>query len=605
MRTRALAAVALVGVLVGGGLLLGDHTDAGDAVLAAVIALILVPEIWQVLQTLRAGRVGVDAIALLAMATALALQEYLAGAVVALMLSGGNALEDWAAGRSRRELRALLERAPQSAHRIVDGRVEEVAVSALSPGDVVSVRAGEVLPVDGLLESPRAVVDEAALTGESLPVDHARGGSLRSGTTNAGDAFEMRATRTAADSSYSRLIALVRSAEENRAPFIRTADRFAVYLLVLTLTMGGIAWAVSGDSIRFLAVLVVATPCPLILAAPIAFIAGISRAASRGIIVKSGGAIEALGRARTVLLDKTGTLTIGRPSVDRVQTAPGFDGNEVLRLAASLDQMSAHVLAESLVADARRRELALVLPEHVDESPGQGIAGIVDGRRVIAGSEDLVRAAGVETPPIAADGADAHHAHVFVAVDGKFAGTLLLADELRHDAVKLSDELDRMGIGDVAMLTGDHAETARQVAAAAGITDVRAELSPEEKLEIVRQMHDDPQTSPVVMVGDGINDAPALALADVGVAMGTAGVTASAEAADAVITVPEISRVSDAIAIGQRSQHIALQSVVAGIGLSVIAMGFAAVGMLPPVAGAFLQEAIDVAVILNALRALR
>lgn len=604
MSPRALAASALGGLLIGAALALASAQDAANAVWAAVIVLLLIPETSAVYRTLRAGRIGVDSIALLAMVTALALQEFLAGAVVALMLSGGNALEDWAEGRSREELKSLLDRAPRTAHRVVGGGVEEVPVGALVPGDTVSVRAAEVLPVDGTLLSARASIDESALTGESLPVDHAAGGRLRSGTLNGGEPFEMRATASAADSSYARLIELVKAAEADRPPFVRMADRFAVVLLAATLLIGGAAWFLSGDSIRFLAVLVVATPCPLILAAPIAFIAGVSRAASRGIIVKSGGAVEALGRARSVLLDKTGTLTLGQPRIESIRTVDGFDADELLTLAASLDQMSTHVLAESLVATAGARGLTLELPSETSEAPGEGIRGTVAGRDVTVGTAQLIARAIGGGPPPMVDG-DHRHAHVFVAIDGAYAGTILLADQLREDAAAITPSLRAEGVRRVAMLTGDHASTARYVAERAGIDEVRAEQSPEDKLEAVREFRRDPDLRPVVMVGDGINDAPALALADVGVAMSSAGVTASSEAADAVVTVPEISRVVEAIHIGRRSRKIALESVLAGIGLSVIAMIFAALGAIPPVAGALLQEVIDVAVILNAMRALR
>lgn len=604
MNPRLLAATALGGISLGAVLAIASADDAAHAVWAAVIVMLIVPETIAVARTVRSGRVGVDTIALLAMATALVMEQYLAGAVVALMLSGGNALEDWAQGRSRRELQALLERAPTTALRLVDGGVEEVNVEDLARGDVVSVRALEVLPVDGILVSPRANIDESALTGESLPVDHAAGGKLRSGTTNSGDPLEMRATASAAESSYARLVALVRSAEADRAPFVRMADRFAVVLLVLTLAIGAGAWILSGESIRFLAVLVVATPCPLILAAPIAFVAGVSRAAARGIIVKSGGAIEKLGQARSVLLDKTGTLTVGQPQIAAMRTTDGFDAEEVLRLAASLDQMSTHVLAESLVAAARARDLELSLPSDVEEVPGEGVVGRVDGLSITVGTIQLLKDTHSLTSVAMSDD-DPGHAHVFVAIDGQHAGTILLADELRGDAASVQPNLEAEGVRRVTMLTGDHVQTARHIADRAGIADVRAEQSPKDKVDAVKEFQSDPELCPVVMVGDGINDAPALATADVGIAMSMAGATASTEAAEVVITVPEIGRVVEAIRIGRRSHAIALQSVLVGIGLSIVAMGFAAAGLIPPVAGAFLQEVIDVAVILNAMRALR
>jgi heavy metal translocating P-type ATPase len=601
---RALALVALLGLVTGLILKSAGHDTAADRSWALVIVLLIVPETLAVLRTLLSGRLGVDSIALLAMATALIMEQYLAGAVVALMLSGGNALEEWAAGRSRRELTALIERAPISAHRLDGGQVEEIPIEAIAVGDVISVRAGEVIPVDGSLLSATASVDEAALTGESLPVEHARGRHLRSGTTNAGNALELRATATAEESSYARLVALVAQAEDDRAPFVRMADRYAVYLLVATLGIAGAAWAVSGESIRFLAVLVVATPCPLILAAPIAFIAGISRAASRGVIVKGGGAIEGLGRAHSVLLDKTGTLTIGHPQLETIVAAGELDETEMLRLAASLEQMSTHVLAQTLVIEAESRELTLSLPTDVSEVPGEGVKGVVEGRAVVVGSSHLLAAAiGVEPPELI--GSRAGSAHVFVAVDGRLAGTLLLADQLRDDAYSVPVELHALGVKRVAMLTGDHEQTARYVAGQAGIDEVLADQTAEDKVTAVKHFQSLEDGGPVVMVGDGINDAPALASADVGVAMSTEQATASTEVADVVVTLPEIGRVVEAVAIGRRSYEIALQSVLVGIGLSVVAMGFAAVGMIPPVAGALLQEGIDIAVILNAMRALR
>lgn len=609
MRDRLLAIAALTGIATGSALHLLVSDTAAHVTWAAVIALLLIPLTWEVVVTVMRGRVGVDAIALMAMATALAMQEFLAGAVVALMLSGGNALESWAAGRSKRELHALIDRAPRIAHRYEDGRIIEVDVSSISIGDRIAVRAGEVIPVDGVLVSESATADESALTGESIPVEHHHNSALRSGTSNAGDAFDMRATRLAEDSAYSGLVKLVRDAELNRAPFVRMADRYAAFLLPFSLILGGAAWAVSGDSVRFLAVLVVATPCPLILAAPVAFIAGISRAASAGIIVKGGNAIEALGQTRAVLLDKTGTLTLGTPEIDHIITVGDVDEDELLRLTASLDQLSAHVLAEALVHGVEARGVVLEIPSDVREEPGKGIRGMVSGREVLAGTAELLRLHGIDdladvdarVDRFNGDG----HARVYVALDGEIAGVLLLADKLRDDASELTRSIHGQGIRHIAMVTGDHESTAREIADQVGIDDVYSQMTPEEKLAIVRRMQSDPDTHPVVMVGDGINDAPALALADVGIAMGTAGATASSEAADAVITVNRIDRVSTAISIGRRSLHIARQSVLIGLGLSVAAMAFAAAGLIPPVAGALLQEAIDIGVILNALRALR
>jgi heavy metal translocating P-type ATPase len=449
------------------------------------------------------------------------------------------------------------------------------------------------------------VLDESSLTGEPLPATYARGHTVRSGTANAGDAFELRATRRVEDSAYAALVALVREAEQRRAPFVRMADRYAVFFLPLTLAVAGGAWAISGDAVRGLAVLVVATPCPLILAAPIAFVAGLSRAAHVGVIVKGGVAIERLGDARTVLLDKTGTLTLGVPGIERVIALDGIAGEELLRLAASLDQLSSHVLAGAIVRKASTEMIALARPERAREAPGQGIEGVVDGRRVVVGSAAWLAEHGIDADDRQAllapsDG----NAMVLVGVDEHLAGIFVMGDHIRPDAHELIRRLRAAGVRHVAMLSGDREEIAQAVGAELGLDRVYAQQSPQEKLDVVRRLRGDPRCAPVVMVGDGINDAPALATADVGIAMSNAAATVSSETADAVITVDRIDRVADAIVIGRRTVHIARQSVVGGIGLSMCGMALAAAGLLVPLAGAIFQEAIDVAVILNALRAL-
>ncbi len=583
--------------------------QSGDLIWAAAIVLTLIPLTWSVLRTLMNGDVGVDAIALVAMVGALALGEYLAGAVIALMLSGGNALEAAAGRRARRELTALLERAPRIAHRREDSKIEEVSVGKIAVGDRIVVRAGEVVPVDGAVQSERAVIDESTLTGEPLPVTHGRGSTISSGTLNAGEAFDMRASRTSSESAYAGIVALVKDAEQQRAPFVRMADRYAAILLPVTLVIAGAAWAFSGDPVRALAVLVVATPCPLILAAPVALISGVSRAAHIGVIAKGGGTIEKLGEARTVLLDKTGTLTHGRPEIEQVKSTDGLAPEEVLRLAASVDQLSAHVLAEALVHGAEGRGLELEFPEEVVEEPGQGIEGEVGGHRVAVGSDAWLRQRGYSGTDAAErllDGsAEPGWARVLVGVDGGLAGAVLMADRLRDDAGDLTKELRGAGVVEVVLVTGDQRAVGEAVGEAVGVDQVFTECSPDEKIEVVRRARERSEGGTVVMVGDGVNDAPALALADVGIAMGGVGATVSSETADAVIAVDKVDRVADAIRIGRRSLTIARQSVVAGLGLSFIAMGFAAFGYIAPVAGALLQEGIDVAVILNALRALK
>ncbi len=619
-RAYAEPIAAALGIVAGGVLYAVLGAEAADVAWAATVAIMLVPLTWSVLRSLAHGDLGVDIIALLAMAGALALGEYLAGAVIALMLAGGNALERFASARARRELTALAERAPRRAHRRSQGGWEDIGVDEVQIGDILLVRAGEVVPTDGALSDEHATIDESSLTGEPLPASYVRGQAISSGAANVGDAFELSATRRAADSTYAALVRLVREAERRRAPFVRLADRYAVFFLPLTLVIAGAAWLISGDAVRALAVLVVATPCPLILAAPVAFVAGLSRAARAGVIVKGGAAIERLGEARTVLFDKTGTLTLGVPGVERVLPRDGMPRDELLRLAASLDQLSGHVLAAAIVRQAASESLALTRPEQARESPGEGIEGIVEGRRVLVGSSAWLAAHGIEPTALPAEPSveasarpsakasaqspASERARVLVASDGRFAGTLVMGDRVRPDAQQLVRRLRKAGIRHVAMVSGDRADIAQAVADSLGLDRVYSQQSPEEKLQVVRSMREGSGLGPVVMVGDGVNDAPALAMADVGVAMAGMGATVSSETADAVIVVDRVDRVADAIEIGQRTVRIARESVLAGIGLSSIGMAFAAAGLLAPVAGALFQEAIDVAVILNALRAL-
>jgi heavy metal translocating P-type ATPase len=552
---------------------------------------------------------GVDVIALVAMVGALALGQELAGLIVGLMFSGGATLEELASARARHDLTLLVQRAPKVARVRVGDAFKTVAVDDVAVGEVVSVRTGEVIPVDGTLATEQAVLDTSTLTGEPLPVAMSRGMKILSGTANAGPPLEVRADRPASESAYAALVRLVEHAENDRAPFVRMADRYAGFFLPITLLVAGGAWLLSGDPVRALAVVVVATPCPLILAAPIAFVSGLSRAARCGVIVKGAGAIEKLGRARTVLFDKTGTLTVGTPEVREVIPRNSMTADQLLLLAASVDQDSVHVLAHSLADAAAEAGLRLAMPTGVREEPGQGIEGRVDGRAVKVGSPEFLRACGVPAGELASAatwrGLASGEAHVLVAVDGHLEGVIVMADEPRPDAAEVMARLRSEGVRQLAMVSGDRRSVAERIGAELGVDRVYAEQSASEKLEVVRSMRDREELRPVVMVGDGVNDAPALAAADVGIAMGAAGATVSSETADAVVTVDRIDRVADAVHAGRRSVTIARQSVLCGMGLSIAAMGIAAAGYLPPVAGALLQEAIDLAVILNALRALR
>jgi heavy metal translocating P-type ATPase len=600
---RLVVLIALMAVTLGLGLAGVDRHRPAESLWAGTTAMLLVPLGWSVLRSLLRADVGVDAIALVSMAGALALGEYLVGAVIALMLAGGNALEESANRRARRELTALVERAPRSALVRRGNDLVEIPVDDVATDEVVLVRAGEVVPVDGMVLSEEAIVDESALTGEPLPVTVNRGGNVRSGTAAAGSAFVLRALRPAAASAYAALVRLVEQAEEERAPFVRLADRYAIFFLPATMLVAAVAWVVSEDPVRALAVFVVATPCPLILAAPIALMSGLSRAARIGVVVKGAGAIEQLGGARSVLLDKTGTVTLGHPELDRVIATDGLPAEETLRLAASVDRLSSHPLAKALVAGAEKRNLSLAIPERVEERFGKGVRGLVDDHHVLVGSAAWLRSHGIEPQlPPRLDGGDAN---VLVAVDDHLAGIVLIGDRIRTDSTELVARLRAAGVRHVALVTGDKRGVAEAIGERLGVDRVYAEQTPEQKLEVVQAVRRRPDLRGVVMVGDGINDAPALALADVGIAMGSAGATVSSETADAVVLVDRVDRVADAIRISRRALFIARQSVLAGIGLSLLAMGVAAAGYLPPVEGALLQEGIDVGVILNALRALK
>ena len=587
-----LLVVTAAGLTAGGVAWLAGAGGSAAGCWLASAALGLAYAMWSAADSLRRGRIGVDVIALLALAGAVAVREALAAAVISVMLASGRALEAWAALRARHDLSALLDRAPRSARRYRAGSVDTVPLDTVAVGDLLMVASGDVVPVDGTIASAVAVLDESALTGEARPAERFRGDQVRSGVVNAGGPFDLRASDTAADSTYAGIIRLVREAENSQAPFVRS------------LAVAAVAWAAGGAD-RAVAVLVVATPCPLILAAPVALVSGLSAAARRGVVVKSGGVLERLAHCTTLIIDKTGTLTIGQPQVTAIVPAsPGsLDANGVLTLAASLDQASGHVLAAAITRAAAERGCLLTLPSDVTEVAGQGVAGTVAGRRVRLGRAGWAGAAAADSWVRSArrrsrlEGA----LTVFVAVDGRPAGVLLLEDRIRPEARQMLRAVRQGGISRVVLATGDRAEGAVIVSALAGADEVIAELSPAGKLEVVRR---EQRRAPVIMTGDGINDAPALALADVGIAMGARGATASSEAADAVLTVDDLARLGEVAALARRTRRIALQSVLAGMGLSLVAMAAAAGGLLPAVWGALLQEAIDVAVILNALRAL-
>ena len=601
---RALFAIAIVGLLLGLIAWSADRIDLAKWCWAAGTLPVVAGLLVSMIRDFLAGRLGVDAVAFVSMSGALALGQNLAGIVIAVMYAGGNILEDFAVSRAERDLRSLIDRAPKIAHRRAASAVEDVPIEQVAVGDNILVHAGEVVPVDGVIVSAVAMLDEAAVTGEPIPATRQAGELARSGSLNAGETFELRASTTAHESTYAGIVRMVSAAQTAKAPFVRMADRFALLLLPLTLITAGGAWYFSGDPIRALAVLVASTPCPLILAAPVAFIAGVAQAAKRGILVKGSGPLEALARTHTVMFDKTGTLTVGGARLVAIEAAPGQNTDDILRIAGSLEQASHHVVAATLVEAAVARGLKLSVPSQVRETMGAGLEGIVDGRKVRVGSHQLVYGA-VKPEPWAVRAlrrASWRSAlSVFVAGDGRTIGAILLADELRRDTPRAVQTLRAAGVSRIVMVTGDRADAAETIGAALDLDAVLANREPADKVDAVAS---EQRQYPTVMVGDGINDAPALAAANVGVAMGARGASASSEAADVVILVDRLDRVSDAVIIAKRTHRIALQSIIAGMGLSALAMAIAALGFLPPIAGALTQEIIDVAVILNALRAL-
>ena len=597
----AILLLAVTGLVTGLAVYAAGNRSLADVVWFAGVVPALAALIIEILRSLRSGEVGLDIVAALSMSAALVFGETLAAAVVAVMYSGGTFLQSFAEGRARREMHDLLSRVPRTATRHRNGGLEEVPLDETRPGDRLLIRQGDVVPVDGTVASEAAFVDTSALTGESLPVRLECGAEAMSGSTNAGEAFDLTATREAKDSTYAGIVRLVEEAQASKAPMSRLADRWSLGFLAVTVSIAFAAWWFTGDPIRAVAVLVVATPCPLILAVPVALVAGLSRAAHFGVLIKGAGPLETMARIRTLILDKTGTLTDGRPKIVSIDSGGGMSEDDILRLAAALDQASKHPVAQAIVVAAKARGFTLPVPTQVAEFPGEGVMGHVEGREVIVGGDGFVASrVGRLLADHPAKGAGS--VLVAVGVDGHMAGHLVMSDPLREGAAAMLDGLRRQGIERILLATGDRADVAERVTEGLGLDGLRAGLTPDQKVLLVLSER---KHGPAMMVGDGVNDAPALAAADVGVAMGARGAAASAEAADVVLLVDRIDRLGPGIEIARASRRIAVESVAAGIGLSVLGMIAAAFGYLTPVQGALLQEVIDVAVILNALRALR
>ena len=560
-----LFAIAVAGLA--GGLLapyagLGAYQSWIWGVAAGAVLSVL---LFEIVTSLIKGEVGLDLVAGISISAALAFGETLAAGVVALMYAGGQLLEDYAANRARADMKALLARVPKTALRYSAGNLEEVAIDAIRPGDRLLIRQGDIVPVDGRVSNGRALLDMAALTGESVPVKSSEGQEVQSGARSLDTAFDMVATRPASESTYAGIVRLVQAAQAAKAPMVRLADRYALVFLFVTVALAGGTWYLTGDHIRMLAVLVSATPCPLILAVPVAIIAGMGKAARRGVLMKGGPVLETMARAVNLVIDKTGTLTRGRAELGGIIPAAHWQADEMLRLAASLEQASAHVTAASIVAAAQARGLTLAYPQDVHErEPGTALAAL--------------------------------------AVSGRLAGHFLLADAVRPETPLALQKLRQAGIKRIVLASGDAQAVVDRIGEGLGLDLLRGELKPEEKVAIVRAER---QSGITLMVGDGVNDAPALAVADVGISMGATGSAAATESADAVLLVDDLTRLAEGLAAARRARAIAVQSVLAGLGMSFAAMIAAAFGYITVVEGALLQEAIDVAVILNALRALR
>lgn len=558
------------------------------------------PVVWRTVAGAFQGRFAADLVASLAILTALLLQQPLPGLVVILMQTGGEALEHYAAGRASRAVEQLEAAAPRRANRLRGSTVEEIPAEQVCLGDLVLVRPGEMVPCDGAVVRGYSHIDQSRLTGEPLPVTAEPGTRLMSGSLNLEGPLTVEAQAVASESQYAKIVQLVRSAEGSKSPLQRMADRYAIAFTPITLAVCAVAYLASHDPTRVLAVLVVATPCPLILAAPVAMIGGINRAARRSIIIRHGEALERLGQVTAALIDKTGTLTIGRPAVTTVIPVAPFEADQILGYAAAVDADAGHLLARSIVAAAYERGLAIPAATDVKERPGQGVTGRVDGHDITLGARSFVSACHPELSLARWNGA-ATGLRAWLAVDGAPGGVIEFADRLRPEAHGLVEALSRLGLRRIILVTGDHLGHARAVADAVGIPEVRADLLPADKVSVVEELERAGER--VLMMGDGTNDAPALMRASVGVALAAHGGGITAEAADAVVLADDANRVAEAVQISRRTMAIARQSVWAGLGLSGLAMVVAAFGYIPPIMGAILQEAIDVAVILNALRA--
>jgi len=597
--------LALIGLFLGGILQASHEEQVGKIAWFVTLVGGGIPVVWQTVREMFHKHFASDIIAMLAIIVSIILNDAFPGVIIVLMQSGGKALEDYAYRRASSSLDNLLSRAPRIAHRKIDHGIEEIQVSQINIDDVLIIKPGDLIPVDGEILSSQARIDESSLTGEPLPKSKTCGDQVFSGTINIGDVFEIIASRKSDESQYSKIVKLVKKAQQEKAPIQRLADKYAIWFTPLTLVVSTAGWLVTNNFETILSVLVVATPCSLIFATPVAIISGINRAAKIGIIVKTGAAIEQVAKTQVAIFDKTGTITFGTPIVERIISFDGRTCDEILLKAASLEQLSSHPIAAMIVQKGKEKFEKLLVPENFREISGAGVEGKIGEDHIMIGAPSMFENSGADIfdgVNIAADQIKQDgRMFAFVALNGKLSGAIVFGDEIRPDVKPMIQRLNAIGIKKTVLLTGDIKNNARNIAEQAGITDYEAELVPEEKVVSVKKLRQEYEN--VIMVGDGINDAPALAASTVGIAMGARGTAISAEAADIVLLEDRVSRVVDTIEIGKRTISVAKQSIFVGLGGSFFFMAMAMFGHLPPAIGALLQEVLDVSVILNALRA--
>ncbi len=570
----------------------------GLALVAQIIititgTLIALSMLKEMIKTLRSGSYGVDLLAITAVAATLAVGQYWAAMIVLIMLVGGDSLEDYASKKAHTELKALLDNSPQTAHKVVADKLVDIKVDEANIGDQLVVKPGETVPVDGHIIKGSSMFDESSLTGESRPITKNVSDTVYSGSINGDSAITMTVDKLAKDSQYQRLIQLVKQADSTPAHFVRMADRYAVPFTGIAFVIAGIAWFVSKDPVRFAEVLVVASPCPLILAAPVALVSGMSRSSRNGIVVKTGSVLEKMATAKTAAFDKTGTITSGRLFVDQIKPVAGTTKEELLSYAASAEQSSGHILARSLLNYAVKHDVNLLEVQQLSEVTGNGVTAQIAGQTIKVGKASFVapNANIVETTQTC----------VYVSLNDRYIGTITFIDKLRLEAAQTMQTLRDHGVKHLMMLTGDQQAIAQTIAKEVGIDDVRAKLLPEEKIQALKAVPE--SEHPVIMVGDGVNDAPSLTVADVGIAMGAHGATAASESADVVILKDDLLKVAKAVEIAQDTLRIARQAVLIGIFICVFLMLVASTGFIPAIVGAMFQEVIDTVSILWGLRA--